>query len=97
VERSGAFQTANQVFTRCLAIIGLGALVSAVETAVNPGEVLAPPEALLTAFADWHHFGLSQEEESLKGAAVKEYRSQLRLSHKLLESFMRTNELLAPV
>lgn len=36
VERSGAFQAANQFFTRYMAITGLGALISAVETAVNP-------------------------------------------------------------
>lgn len=64
---------------------------------LKPKDSLTPPPALYTLSPDWYRLDLVPADESLKAQAVQAYRSQLPLLRNLLESFVRTNELFAPV
>ena len=59
---------------------------------LKPGASLLPPPMLFDLDPNWYRFDLSQEEITLKGEAVKQYKSQLPLLHGLLDSFIRTDE-----
>jgi LmbE family N-acetylglucosaminyl deacetylase len=59
----------------------------------KPATSLMPPYKLFQINPDWYQVELSQEEESQKWNAIQEYRSQIPSLHRLLESFVRTNEL----
>jgi LmbE family N-acetylglucosaminyl deacetylase len=64
---------------------------------LRPQAALTPPAALYSLSQDWYRLDLPTEDTTLKGQAVLEYRSQLTLLRTLLESFVRINELFAPV
>ncbi|HTX90418.1 MAG TPA: PIG-L family deacetylase [Anaerolineales bacterium] len=63
----------------------------------QPQESLTPPPALFKINPDWYRLDLTSQEVGLKDKAVTKYRSQLPLLRKLMESFIRQNELFAPV
>ena len=58
---------------------------------------LVPPRALVALYPDWFRLDLTPTDELRKAQAVQAYRSQLPLLRGLMESFVRTNELFAPV
>jgi LmbE family N-acetylglucosaminyl deacetylase len=58
----------------------------------HPERASQPPDRL-TGEGVWLTNPLSQDQVERKHKAVQEHKSQWRLGHKLLESFMRTNEL----
>ena len=60
-------------------------------------ESLVPPPALLSLYPDWVRLDLTPADVQKKGQAVQAYRSQLPLLHGLMDSFIRSNELFAPV
>lgn len=60
-------------------------------------EGLVPPPALLTLYPDWFRWDLTPADVLRKGQAVQAYKSQLPLLRGLMDSFVRTNELFAPV
>lgn len=60
-------------------------------------EGLVPPPALVAVEPDWFRWDLAPADIQLKEQAVQAYRSQLPLLHGLMDSFVRTNELFAPV
>jgi N-acetyl-1-D-myo-inositol-2-amino-2-deoxy-alpha-D-glucopyranoside deacetylase len=60
-------------------------------------ESLVPPPALVTVEPDWFRWDLGPADIQRKGLAVQAYRSQLPLLHGLMDSFIRANELFAPV
>jgi N-acetyl-1-D-myo-inositol-2-amino-2-deoxy-alpha-D-glucopyranoside deacetylase len=62
-----------------------------------PQDPLTPPDILYQLEPDWYRLDLTPADESLKGQAVHAYRSQMPLLHTLLESFMRTDEIFAPL
>jgi len=68
---------------------------------VNKGLVpqasLVPPPALYQTSRNWYRLDLTNPDETRKGQAVQQYRSQLPLLRDLMESFIRINELFAPV
>jgi hypothetical protein len=64
---------------------------------LKPAEALVPPPALYAIYPDWYRWDLTAEDEALKGEAVLAYRSQLPLLRGFMGSFVRTNELFAPV
>ena len=64
---------------------------------LRPAESLLPPSPLYDLYPNWYRWDLSQEDVALKGQAVNKYRSQLPLLRGLLDSFIRGNELFAPV
>jgi LmbE family N-acetylglucosaminyl deacetylase len=64
---------------------------------LKPQEGLIPPPALLDLYPDWIRWDLTPADVQRKGQAVQAYRSQLPLLRSLMESFVRTNELFAPV
>jgi LmbE family N-acetylglucosaminyl deacetylase len=59
---------------------------------LKPGDPLLPPPMLFDLDPNWYRFDLNQGEITLKGEAVKQYKSQLPLLHGLMESFIRTDE-----
>jgi LmbE family N-acetylglucosaminyl deacetylase len=63
----------------------------------KPDLGLVPPPALYTISKDWYVWYLTPQDVVLKNEAVLKYRSQLPTLRRLLESFVRTNELFAPV
>ena len=63
----------------------------------KPAEALVPPPALYAIYPDWYRWDLAVVDEALKGEAVLAYRSQLSLLRGFMESFVRSNELFAPV
>ena len=63
----------------------------------KPQQSLTPPAALFAIYPYWYRLDLTPADETLKGQAVQAYRSQLPLLRSLLESFVRTDELFAPV
>ncbi len=63
----------------------------------KPQESLLPPPTLFALYPDWFRLDLTQADVVRKGEAVQAYRSQLPLLHGLMDSFVRTNELFAPV
>lgn len=64
---------------------------------LKPAASLVPPPALYTIYPDWLGWILTPGQVIVKGQAVLEYKSQLSLLRKLMESFVRSNELFAPV
>jgi LmbE family N-acetylglucosaminyl deacetylase len=64
---------------------------------LRPLQSLTPPPALFKIYPAWYELELTPQEVTLKGEAVSKYRSQLPLLRKLMDSFIRTNELFAPV
>jgi LmbE family N-acetylglucosaminyl deacetylase len=64
---------------------------------LKPQETLTPPPALFDIYPQWFRFDLTADAVVTKGKAVQQYRSQLPLLHKLLDSFVRQNELFAPI
>ena len=64
---------------------------------LKPQESLVPPPALLSLYPDWVRLDLTPADLQKKGRAVQAYRSQLPLLHGLMDSFIRSNELFAPV
>jgi hypothetical protein len=64
---------------------------------LKPQEGLTPPPALFELYPDWVRWDLTPADVVRKGQAVLAYRSQLPLLRSLMESFVRTNELFAPV
>ena len=64
---------------------------------LKPQESLVPPPALLSLYPDWVRLVLTPADVQKKGLAVQAYRSQLPLLHGLMDSFVRSNELFAPV
>jgi LmbE family N-acetylglucosaminyl deacetylase len=63
----------------------------------KPSTPLLPPYKLFQINPDWYQVELSQEVESLKWNAIQQYRSQIPSLRRLLESFVRTNELFARI
>jgi LmbE family N-acetylglucosaminyl deacetylase len=60
-----------------------------------PNDSLLPPALLYDIYPDWWRLDLSQDDTAIKEQAVLQYKSQLPLLRKLLESFIRKNELFA--
>jgi hypothetical protein len=54
---------------------------------------LLPPAPLYTLDQNWYRLNLSDDEVTRKQAALKEYRTQLPVLRRLMESFVRRNEL----
>ena len=63
----------------------------------KPATPLLPPYKLFQISQDWYQVELSQDVESLKWDAIQQYRSQIPSLRRLLESFVRTNELFARI
>jgi LmbE family N-acetylglucosaminyl deacetylase len=63
----------------------------------KPNTPLLPPYKLFQINPDWYQVELSQDVESQKWKAIQEYRSQIPSLRRLLESFVRTNELFARI
>jgi LmbE family N-acetylglucosaminyl deacetylase len=63
----------------------------------KPAESLVPPAALSAIFKDWLRFDLTSEELAAKTNAIEQYKSQLPTLRDLMVSFLRQNELFAPV
>lgn len=64
---------------------------------LEPNAALTPPPALYDTYPDWLRWDLTRAQEATKQQAVQAYKSQLPLLRGLMESFVRTNELFAPV
>lgn len=64
---------------------------------LEPLEPLVPPPALYRTSQNWYRLDLTSSDESRKDQALQQYRSQLPLLRGLMESFIRINELFAPV
>ncbi|MGA2489476.1 MAG: PIG-L family deacetylase [Anaerolineales bacterium] len=64
---------------------------------LKPQENLAPPPALFALNPNWYRWDLTPADIQRKEKAVQAYRTQLPLLHGLMDSFVRTNELFAPV
>ena len=62
-----------------------------------PAQGLVPPPALAATTREWYVWNLTPQDVATKGRAVLQYRSQLQTLRRLLESFVRRNELFAPV
>jgi LmbE family N-acetylglucosaminyl deacetylase len=68
-----------------------------VERGLKKDAGLVPPPTLLSTYSEWLGWPLSAVQIDLKEQAVQEYKSQLPLLRGLMESFIRSNELFAPV
>ncbi len=66
-------------------------------TGLKPTASLVPPPALYAIDRNWLRWNLTPDEVAVKGQAVQAYKSQLPLLHGLMDSFVRANELFAPV
>jgi N-acetyl-1-D-myo-inositol-2-amino-2-deoxy-alpha-D-glucopyranoside deacetylase len=64
---------------------------------LKPQVGLTPPAVLYALAPAWYRLDLTADDTALKDLAVQTYRSQLPLLHTLMESFVRTNEIFAPV
>jgi LmbE family N-acetylglucosaminyl deacetylase len=64
---------------------------------LNLDAALLPPTALYGLNPNWVRLDLDEADVELKHNALKQYRSQLRVLRKLLESFVRRNELFAQI
>lgn len=64
---------------------------------LKPQESLTPPAILYALSPDWYRLDLSPADTAVKEKAIQDYRSQLPLLRNLLDSFVRTNEIFAPV
>ena len=63
----------------------------------QPNANLTPPTILYELSPQWYRLDLTHADTRLKGQAVLAYRSQLPLLRNLMESFVRVNEIFAPV
>ncbi len=63
----------------------------------HPTADLIPPPALYAINPDWYRWDLTPEDTAIKYEAVLKYRSQLPTLRSLMVSFVRSNELFAPV
>ena len=63
----------------------------------KPSLPLLPPSKLFQIDPEWYQVALSSDVESLKWDAIQQYRSQIPSLRRLLESFVRTNELFARI
>jgi LmbE family N-acetylglucosaminyl deacetylase len=68
-----------------------------VEKEFRPQDLLLPPPALYKVYTDWYYWDLLPLDVTTKNQAIQQYRSQLPLLRGLMESFVRANELFAPV
>jgi LmbE family N-acetylglucosaminyl deacetylase len=59
----------------------------------HPTWEITPPPAMIPLNLNWFSFPLNSEDITLKQAAVLEYKSQLPFLRKLMEGFVRVNEL----
>jgi LmbE family N-acetylglucosaminyl deacetylase len=64
---------------------------------LKPTAGLVPPPALLPAYPNWLGWNLTPIEVAVKGEAILSYKSQISLLRGLMQSFVRSNELFAPV
>ena len=64
---------------------------------LKPQAGLTPPIALYALSPDWFRWDLTTADVTLKGQAVQKYLTQLPLLRGLMVSFVRANELFAPV
>ena len=64
---------------------------------LKPQDLLVPPPALYKIYHDWYRWDLTPKDATTKNQAVQQYRTQLPLLRDLMESFVRINELFAPV
>jgi len=64
---------------------------------LRPAANLIPPPALYAIYQNWVSWNLTPDQVNVKGQAVQAYRSQLPLLRNLMVSFVRSNELFAPV
>jgi LmbE family N-acetylglucosaminyl deacetylase len=62
-----------------------------------PKEHLTPPYAIYKLSRNWIRLDLSPSDTTIKGQAIKAYRSQLPLLHNLMDSFVRADEAFSPV
>jgi LmbE family N-acetylglucosaminyl deacetylase len=63
----------------------------------KPTESLVPPPPLYAIYKDWYRWDLATDDVTVKWNAVEQYKSQLPSLRKLMESFVRRNELFSPV
>ena len=63
----------------------------------KPQESLTPPDVIYALDPNWVRLDLTAADEARKAQAVQAYQSQLPLLRGLMESFIRTNEVFAPV
>jgi LmbE family N-acetylglucosaminyl deacetylase len=64
---------------------------------LSPSKALVPPAALYAINPVWLNWNLTPDQIKGKEQAVGKYKSQLPLLRGLMESFIRSNELFAPV
>jgi LmbE family N-acetylglucosaminyl deacetylase len=64
---------------------------------LKPQAGLTPPVSLYALSHDWFRWDLTTADVKLKGQAVQKYLTQLPLLRGLMVSFVRANELFAPV
>ena len=64
---------------------------------LRPQAALTPPIALYDLSQDWYRLDMPAADTALKGQAILKYHSQLTLLRSFMESFVRANELFAPV
>jgi LmbE family N-acetylglucosaminyl deacetylase len=62
---------------------------------LHPEATLMPPSGLTQADTHWQTLVLSPEAKSAKAAAINAYPSQTEVIGRLMQSFLRTNELIA--
>ncbi|MGE5463333.1 MAG: PIG-L deacetylase family protein [Syntrophothermus sp.] len=63
----------------------------------KPNLGLVPPPSLSSIYPNWLGWPLTPDQVTTKGAALQKYKSQWPLLRGLMESFIRSNELFAPV
>ena len=64
---------------------------------LKPQQSLTPPAIIYALSPHWYRLDLTPADTSLKSLAVQAYRTQLPLLHGLMDSFVRLNEIFAPV
>ncbi len=64
---------------------------------LKPTAGLVPPPELYAIYSDWLRLDLTPDQVRVKEQAVNAYKSQLPLLRGLMDSFVRANELFAPV
>jgi len=64
---------------------------------LRPWDKLVPPPALYQINSHWYRWDLAPADILTKDQAIQQYRSQLPLLRSLMVSFVRVNELFAPV
>jgi LmbE family N-acetylglucosaminyl deacetylase len=63
-----------------------------------PHDVLLPPEKLATeVMTTWHEVPLTPEQVERKRQAIDAYKTQTRILHRYMHSFIRTNELFGTI